>query len=174
MRRGFKGKRRANDPTYKPYDSNYHPQNLIELMSNGLYDCQIEDCWYISHSTFHRWRQENPELQDAYDIGQSKRKAYKIQTYLIPMMEGKLEGKHSFNAVKYVMDAELDYTKPAYGNNGTTNININNMAIINQKTIPELIEKLTNDMKFLEQNNIIPTEFKVLEHDSSESDEQNT
>lgn len=171
MKRGFKGKRRSNDPTYKPYDALFHPKNIIELMAAGMFNCQIEDVWYISHSTFCRWRNEYPELQEAYEIGESKRKAHKIKNYITPMLEGKLEGKHSFAALKYVMDAELNYSPTTLHTAGTTNISIENMNVLQQKSISELIEKLNADFTFLEQNNILQADYKVIEspNESSES-----
>lgn len=159
MKRGFKGKRRRNDPTYIPYDPLFHPKNLIELMANGLFNCQIEDEWCISSATFYRWKQENKELQDAYEVGESKRKAYKIKNYLTPMIEGRLEGKHSFNALKYVMDAELEYTKPI--DKGTT-ITIGSMNISNLTT-PELLQKYQDNLKFLTDKNIVNAEYKVID-----------
>lgn len=170
MKRGFKGKRRKNDPTYKPYDPLFHPKNLIELMGDGLFNCQIEDMWYISHATFCRWRQEHPELQDAYEIGESKRKAYKIAKYLTPMIEGKLEGKHSFNALKYVMDAELEYTKPAIAQGNSISIGA---ITINNSTPQQLLEKLQENLVFLADKNIIDAEYKAIEHDP-ESNEQDS
>jgi hypothetical protein len=165
MKRGFKGRRRANDPTYKPYDPLFHPKNLIDLMAKGLFNCEIEDEWYVSSATFKRWRAENEDLAEAYEIGLSKRRSYLIKEKLRPMIDGKLEGKHSFNALKMVMDAELEYTVKQPVVSAGNSINIGAINISNS-TPQQLIEKLQENLQFLEDKNIIQADFKVIENDS--------
>lgn len=174
MKRGFKGARRKNDFSYRPYDPAYHPSNLIELMSIGFFNPQIWDEWNISEATFYRWRKEHEELEEAYQIGLPKHEAYMINKHLIPMAEGKNEGKHSFNAIRYLMDAKYNYSKPAVVGN-TTNISIGNIAISKDSTSAQLIDKIKENLQFLTNKNVLNAEYKVLEDQSNdESDEQDS
>lgn len=156
----------------RPYSSEFHPQNLIELMAQGYFNAQVYAKWGISRDTFYRWRREHEELETAYQEGLAQHEAYMLQTYLIPMAQGINDGKHSFNAVKYLMDEKYNYSK-ANATGNTTNISIGNMAISQSSTSEELIAKLNENFKFLEHKNVINVEYKPIENDS-ESNEQDT
>lgn len=162
MKRGFKGRRRNNDPTYRPYDSSFHPQDLINLMRSGFFNCEIEDEWAISAATLKRWITENPELKEAYEKGKSGRKAYWVAEKIKPMIDGKLEGRHSFSAIKLLMEGEGEYS-PREQPGNSTQININNMNLLDQKTHSELQKLLCQDLKFLDDNNVIKAEYEVIE-----------
>lgn len=169
MRKDPRGRKRKGDFTYKPYDPEFHPQNLLELMSIGLLNEEIYDEWNISQKTFNNWVHKYPELEEAYEAGKPKFTTFWKKEYLEPLMKGKLEGKHSFNAVKYVLDNKSGFAKPPVAQN-ETNINI---AISSDNTTAQLLEKLQENFKFLSSKNIIDTEYKLLPNDSK-SDEQDT
>ena len=48
-------RRKKNDLTYKPYDPDFHPQDLINRMGRGELDSQIYPDWNIGERTFYRW-----------------------------------------------------------------------------------------------------------------------
>ncbi len=161
MKRGFRGARRNNDPSYRPYDPNFHPQDIIHLMSEGMWNCEIQDMWCISKATFYRWKKENEALEEAYQIGESKRKSFYIREFFNPMIEGKLEGKHSFTALKTLFDGELNYTQAPIADAKNTTINIGNMNVL--KSPNEVIEQLSQNLKFLEVKNVMPENCKLIE-----------
>ena len=117
------------------YDPKFHPKNLIELMSQGLFNVQIYAAWDVGKDTFYRWIRENPELDEAYQRGLPKCEAYWIEHRFKPMIEGKLEGKHSFNATMAMANAKFGYRNNQDNNahNSTTNISIGQVNVLNQK-----------------------------------------
>jgi len=175
MNIGRKGRRRKGDFSYRPYDPTFHPQNLIELMSIGLTNTQIYDDWNISEHSFYRWRKEHQELEEAYQVGIPKFESYMIENKLMPMIEGKVEGKHSFSGFKYLMDNKAGWTKGVPQGN-TTNISINNVAISQESTATQLIDKIKENFKFLTDKNVLDAEYKVIEDQShaTKSNEQDS
>jgi len=164
-------RRRKVDPTYKEYDPNWHPQDLITRMSQGQFNCEIFSAWHISEATFYRWRNEHPELEEAYQQGLPACEAWWINNKFKPMVDGKLEGRHSFNATMALANAKFKYrhNETQQGNSTTNNITVN---VLSQKTQHELEEKIRENLKFLSQNNIIEVDYKVLNSpDESESNQ---
>lgn len=161
-------RRRKNDPFYKAYDPEFHPKDIIEIMSQGLFNVHIWTKWDIDESTFYRWLKEHPELEDAYRKGEAACQAYWISNKLIPMANGEIDGKHSFNATKFLMEKKFKEFRPE--KELSANININNMNVLDNKTSDELIRTIQNNLSFLQQKNVIQveaTEVKVLEDDNS-------
>ncbi len=164
-------RRRKSDPFYKDYDPKFHPKDLIELMSTGKLNIHAWTKWDISEATFYRWRQEHPELEEAYQRALPKCEVWWFDNVFQKMIEGEIQGKHSFNAAMAIANAKFGYRQAADGGSRTTNISINNMNVLDKKTSAELLEKIQSDINFLEQNNIIEAEYKTLPDGTSESNE---
>lgn len=159
-------RRSENDPFYKPYDPDFHPADLIEIMKQGKFNVHVWTKWDIDQSTFYRWRKEHPELEEAYQKGLAYCEVHWIDNVFQPMIRGELEGRHSFNAAMAMANAKFGYRKNEGESVGsTTNININNMNVLGNKSSEELLEHLQENMKFLKENNIIDSEYKVLAND---------
>lgn len=167
-------RRRKSDPFYKEYDPNFHPQDIIELMSTGKFNVHVYTKWDISESTFYRWLREYPELDEAYQRGLPKCEAWWIDNVFNKMVEGKLEGRHSFNAAMAMANAKFKYriAGAEAGQQTTNNIHIQNMNVLDNKTSEELLDKIKADLEFLNNKNVIDTDYKVLTHDSSELNKQ--
>ncbi len=160
-------RRRKSDPFYKAYDPKFHPQDLIAIMKEGKFNVHVWTKWDIDQSTFYRWRKEHPELDEAYQKGLAFCEVHWIDNVFQPMIQGKLEGRHSFNAAMAMANAKFGYRKgDGESVGGTTNINISQMNVIDNKTSDELIKQIESNIEFLNRKNIIETTYKVIEHDN--------
>lgn len=177
-------RRREVDPTYKPYDPEFHPQDLIKQMSDLKLNVEVAKAWNISMSTFVRWRKEHEELEEAYQKGLTFYEAEFIDKVFKPMIQGNLEGKHAYNAAKAIMTNKLNWN---FGNpvetHRNTQINIDKLQINNSKSAQELIDIIEQDITYLTDNGVlskdlsahepVTVEVKELAHDSK-PDRQDT
>ena len=169
-------RRKAADYTYKPYDSKFHPQNLIEQMSQQKLNVEIAAEWNISIGTFNRWRHEHTELEEAYQLGLAKFEAKFIQNVFNPMIRGELEGRHAFNSAIAIANNKLGWTRGTQGEQkvNNTQININNMSVdLNNKSKEDLIALIQKDMDYLIDNNVINVEVKQID-DTNQSNGEDT
>jgi hypothetical protein len=60
------------------YDPNFHPADYVKQSRQGLHKVHILLDWNISPMLFTKWKQKNPELMDAYFIGQMAFQVYWI------------------------------------------------------------------------------------------------
>lgn len=60
------------------YDREFHPNNYVSESRKGLHKAHILLSWNITNQTFNKWRSKNPELMDAYFIGQMAFQVYWI------------------------------------------------------------------------------------------------
>lgn len=160
------------DPTYKPYDTEFHPQDLIERMSSGETNVQVLSAWNISEPTFYRWLKDHLELADAYDRGKTKFEAWYIENIFNPMISGKLQGRHSYSAAMTIAKNKLGWSKDTDRHANTT-VNVQQLNVLNQKDPKELTEMILNNFDYLQNMNVIDVtpEPKLIESkDDSESD----
>lgn len=172
-------RRSKNDPTYRPYDPNFHPADLVDKMSKGMLNVEVASAWNICVDTLTVWRKEHPELQEAYSLGLTHYEAWFIQNRFTPMIEGKLEGKHSFNSAIAIANNKLGWSRGAsVDKTQNTQININNMQINNNMSIQELTDSLTKDLEYLQNVGIIAQpkqhliEAQLYDTESDEQDEE--
>lgn len=169
--------RRKEDGTiYRPYDANFHPQELIKRMKNGEDNISIASAWNIHEDTFYDWRRKHSELNDAYKLGLGHYERWFIENQLKPMMDGTKQGRHAFNAAMALAGRKLkwykDGTSPSSTN--TTQININNVNV--NKSISALKEDLIKDLEYLTDVNIIdaeivdPTQYIGITDESSNTE----
>lgn len=129
------------NPVGRPaqYNPDFHITDLVDKMKQGLLDCEIFAEWDISKNTFYRWLRENEDLKDAYERGFEKGEAHLVGKFR-RMMDGELEGKHSFNAAIALANNKYKWSKGSTSDI-QTQININNMNVIDHnQSNAELLE----------------------------------
>lgn len=133
--------RKARNEKFRPnkYKSEY-PQELIELMGQGLFISQVAARWSISMNTFHEWVRMKPAFKEAYDIAIPKCEAI----YLAKAQDA-LEQKDD-KGYKYWWSLgalHFGWTNKVNTGNAQVNhtqININSMNVVSNKSDAELLE----------------------------------
>ncbi len=128
---------------------------LIELMEQGLLNCEIIALWDISDSIFYRWLKTYPSLQQAYEIGLPKCEAALVKRFR-QMADGTLEGKHSFNALIALANNKFHWAKDSKVET-STNIQIGQVNILQNQTKDQLIDFIKTKVKDLE---VIDVDFE--------------
>lgn len=86
---------KAKRPPGRPltYDKDYHPKEVIRLMTEGLCVAQICRTWGISRETFYAWAkdQRKPEFSDSFRIGQAALEASFVDLFK-DLSTGKVKG----------------------------------------------------------------------------------
>jgi hypothetical protein len=66
---------KAKRPVGRPptYDKDYHPKELIKLMTEGLCVAQVCRSWGISREAFYQWTKDarKPEFLDSFRVAQT-------------------------------------------------------------------------------------------------------
>ncbi len=151
-----------------------YPEDLINKMSQGLFDYEIYADWNISKDTFYRWLREYPDLKEAYEIGFAK--CLKWWTTVGKKRCMALEDK-GFKYWISIMNNKFGWGKEDARSSVTNNTQINvsgSVTVLQSKTDQELIETLTNNLDYLSRMNVLSTdieEIKTITHDNSESNE---
>jgi hypothetical protein len=115
------------------------PTKLVQLMADGKLDYQVCALWDISRDTFYRWINEKSEFKDAYEIGLPKCEAWWTE-WGMKGMKGEIKG-FSFNAWIAFMNNKFKWAKNTQlEQQGTTNISIGNMNVLNQMSRESLIK----------------------------------
>ena len=60
------------------YDANFHPKDYVDQSRKGLHKVHILLDWNITPKLFIQWKSKNPDLMDAYFIGQAAFQVYWI------------------------------------------------------------------------------------------------
>jgi len=86
---------KAKRPVGRPatYDKDYHPKELVRLMSEGLCVAQVCRSWGISREAFYQWTkdQRKPEFLDSFRIGQAALEASFVDLFH-DLSTGKVKG----------------------------------------------------------------------------------
>lgn len=153
----------------REYDPNYHPKRLLELMEQGKLNIHIIASFKITEKTFYQWLKEHPEFKEAYDIGLPM-----VHSAWLQKGEEYMESDRDkpFRYWCKVMDVKFNYAKEAGTAGGTTNkttnVYIDNMNVLQSKNKDELLELIT---KKLSHNDSIPAEYRLLEQDNQENNQ---
>lgn len=140
--------RKKKKPVGHPpiYDSNHHPQDLIDKMGQLWLDVQVYASWGISRKTFYQWLQTHEDFSDAYDIGMAQFEAG-VSQKIKDIGDGHLDARHSLNAWLAIANRKCKWNQaPA----NEVNIHINNMNILANKSTAELLKIVQSDIKELE------------------------
>lgn len=136
----------------------YESNRCVELtkkMAAGLSDTEVIAQWGISRSTFYRWIKEHPELKEAHETG-------KVMFDAIHEDLGR-QGMLKQMDIDYQFWRDLGKfrhgwtDKSAAGTTNNTQINIDNVNVLNEQTNEELLMYIKSQM---EQN---PELLEVIE-----------
>lgn len=125
---------KVDEPEYE----SSHPEKLLQCLKQGMLDCEIYAAFNISKATFYRWRNEHPEFNRAYEIGFPHCESHWL-VYGKKGMQGEIKG-FNFNSWISFMNNKFTWKKDTSEGSGTTNINIQNMAVLQSKPKEGLIE----------------------------------
>ena len=141
----------------------YEPKHCVELtkkMAAGLSDTEVMAQWGISRSTFYRWLKEIPELKEAHETG-------KVMFDAIHEDLGR-QGMLKQTDIDYQFWRDLGKYRHGWtdkamvmgpGSTYNTQINIDQMNVLNEQTNEELLNFIKSQM---EKH---PELFNILEGD---------
>ncbi len=130
-----------------------HIKQVTKLMSEGFLDYQLAAKWDISESTLKRWKNNNIDFKEAYDIGLPKCEAWWAD-WGQKGMQGLIKGFH-FPTWQSFMQTKFKWTPK----NEQPQITIGNMNVLQAKNNDELFEILNRKLSKLSNY----TEIKVLD-----------
>lgn len=137
----------------------YDPKYCVDIykkMAAGLSDVQVMAGWGISRSTFYRWMKEVPELKEAHEKGKTAFDAIH-ESYGV-------QGMLKINDIDFQFWKELGKYRHGWADKQSistqnTQINIDTMNVLNEKTNEELLDFIKSQLEVLpELSNIIDVE----------------
>lgn len=120
------------------YNDQY-PDQLIELMGQGMLNCEICAQWGIHRDTFFQWTRDHEAFKEAYEIGLSRCEAW----WVAHGREGALKGGKGFSYWVAIMNNKFGWVPgkaTSEGQGSTTNIQIGNVNVLQNG--PQLIESI--------------------------------
>lgn len=149
------------------YKNKYTPEccdTLLKGMEKGLCDYQIAAKIGISFPTFLKWKEEYSDFREAYEIGDPKRFSFLMEKADKIFLEGEAgpndKGyKHWLKKMNYMYK---DYSPEAKIQGNTTNIQINNIKALGEKSDGELLEILQQKLSALRVEKPLQIEAKII------------
>lgn len=144
-------------------------------MSQGKLDVQIYSDWGISKDTFYQWMNEHEELKEAHQIGMAKCESWYAQKAQQALEDRDDKGFKYFIAI---MNNKFNWEKGSPKEVGTTNIQVGNIQILQQKSRDGLIDFIKNslnrnneliDVKLIEDTKFEPVDGQGTSGSSPES-----
>lgn len=125
-----------------------HPEKLLTLMEQGLFDYEIAGHFGIAHKTLIRWRDSHEEFALAYEIGRGKRFSWWFQKSRKAVEEGNDKGSRYFTVIMNNMFSNEGIVSQY--NKANQQINIGNMNVLNQNASEaELLESIKQNFSRL-------------------------
>ena len=150
------------------YNSEFHPQDLLERMSKGETDVAIMTAWNISVPTFYRCGREHPEFKEAIELGIPKWQAAWLEKGINFMDKGNEKAYRYWNRILEIKGGpEFKTARNEYLGN-VTNVHIGNMNVLDQKSTSELLTFVNSKLEKCKELGIIDTDYKQLDSDDSE------
>lgn len=146
----------------------YKPEyctELVELMAQGLVNCEIIAQWDINQDTFYDWRKRYPEFEAAYLRGKDKCEAYYVRSAREAWLKGDDKGFKYFIAL---MNNKFGWSQGSNQNQTTNQINIKNINVLDAKSdqdLIELIQKKLTRLPIAIEN--IPIDIQLVEEDKT-------
>lgn len=140
------------------YDDTY-PQKLIDMMSEGMLNCEIFAAWDIHKDTFYQWMYDHPEFKEAYEIGKPKCEAWWVRNG----RDGATKGGKGFSYWVAIMNNKFGWVPGNKQPDSQTNttINIGNVNVLQNTT--QLIE----DIKSLSHKHRDIIDIQLIETDDN-------
>lgn len=137
-----------------------YAEQIVDLMGQGLFDEEICGMWDITRQCFYGWLKDHPELKEGYDRGFNKAFMFWMGEGRKKFLEGTDGGAKYWNLI---MTNKFHWNGKSHLA-GDTQININNMNIIPQKTSQEYIEQIKDNLQELDFIDV-----KVIESERQDS-----
>ena len=121
-----------------------HAEKFIESMKNGLTKVEAAVELGIARSTMYEWAKEHKEFAKAFQFGQDCALAYNIKLMRMGAL-GQIP-KYNVTAHNSIMNNMFreDWNRNPEMNQGNKTININNMNVLQDKSIDELVTYIEN------------------------------
>lgn len=117
---------------------------LLDLMSEGLLDCEIYAQWSITKETFYTWLREKSDLKEAYDQGIQICEAWWVGQMRRCFLERDDKG---FKYCIAIMNNKFGWEKGSKQSDQTvTNVTINQMNVLQNKSRTNLIDFIKNSL----------------------------
>jgi hypothetical protein len=147
------------------------PERLINLMSKGYLNARICREFQVSEDIFYKWVNDHPDFSDAYKFGLTFRKAYYFeiaQNYL----EGKCPKVRESMLRDFLSALSEEFKKPekTTSNQTITNVNIQNMQVLNRLDRPQLIQRAVDLLQRTNIEDVIDVDSIESAHSSGEAD----
>lgn len=143
-----------------------YPEKLLEMMEKGYLDCQIYAAFDVSKDTFYEWLKAHPEFKEAHQRGLPKCEAMwatKMQT-MIDDREDK-----GFKPLIAVMNNKFGWGKNESSSGNTTNIHINQMAVLNTKDdYCKLLDEVKTQAAELNLIDLVPEQVQLISDQGEE------
>lgn len=153
------------------YNPLVHIPLVQDLMSKGYWNYEIAAVFDITYKTLTEWRREYEDFSEAFDKGKAKRAMFWSQLG----KEAVLTKDKNFQFKPWIsfMNNQMQEEGWGIGEEGrrgsanTTNININNMNVLQTKDSTELLEMLQNKLEGMDPKvkELLPIQIKVINND---------
>lgn len=143
------------------YRDDYHPDELVKLMSQGMTDVEIFASFDITKQTFYRWLRAHEELQEAHELGLPKCEAWWIREMRNCWLNKDDKG---FKYCISIMNNKFGWKDKADSVSVTVN---NNQLTIENKSSQELVDLITKKISRQNIIDVLPIESRI---DGSESE----
>lgn len=158
--KNLKGKTEYNDKL---------PALLTKLMAAGFSDVQVRAEWGISKDTFYRWLRTHEPMKEAHAIGKDMFDSVHEQLGV--------EGMLKTRDIEYQFWRDLGKFRHGWADKnpqqGNTQINIDNVNILQQQSNEELITFINTNIEALSEfTDIEPRQIIDISEDSSDTTEQ--
>jgi hypothetical protein len=141
-------------PRPTDYDPEYHPQKVLEYMSQGMLDCEIYAEFDISKNTFIRWKKEYPEFNEAYEKGLPKCESVSVIKPLKQMVADQTD--KGYKALSHIARNKFGHDAPNHVATTNTQINIGQVTINNKEDYDRLALEVKDQLLNL---NIVDAEL---------------
>ncbi len=141
-------------------------KDLVNMMAAGKKDCQIFAEWGLGRATFYKWLREIPEFKEAHDIGLELAEKWWEDEGKRLMLSG---DSKAFNFWIAFMNRKFGWSKNNTNSESQTQININNMNVLNTKSTEDLEAFILEKMQDL--NIGYDDQPKRLEANSKDQDQ---
>lgn len=134
----------------------YYVNKIAQETALGKSDSQIIKDWGIARSTFYEWKKNHPEFLEAYDLGKGLAESNHIELGRLAMTK-QLDLDYQFwrDIGKHLYKIN---NQPTAGGTNNTQINIDNMNVLQNQSNEELLSYIKNK---LEEN---PELQHIIEH----------
>ena len=129
-------------PIKEPDYATSYPEKIVQYMEQGLHDYEIMALLGCSRETFYRWVRENDQLKQAHEVGKPKRFKFWMDEARKKIDEDSDKGYKYWISVMNNCFSDMGWVSDYNRHGQGTQINIQNMQVIQNKDETELLESI--------------------------------